>query len=199
MFEKDLSSLIRSLAATDETARQESAGAIFRGGSELVGQLLRQWLSDPRLAPYMVTATGFPEITVGVAVQPPNFELIRDANGSPRLADVPPDQDAKEFELDFEHGIRLDILTSTDPAGSGSIARYLRKYGEGIQQVEINVSDVDRAMEVLRARFGVQPIYPETRDGANGTRVNFFLAPVPTGGKVLIELVQSSNRAHAQG
>lgn len=190
MFEKDLPALIRSLAHADESVRQESAAAIFRGGCDLTAQLLRQWLADPKLAPYLVTSAGFPEMTVGVAVQPPNFERIRAASGSPRLADVPPDQDAKEFELDFERGVRLDILTSADPAGQGAIARYLRKYGQGIQQVEINVADVDRATEILRTRFGVQPIYPATRDGANGTRVNFFLAPVPTGGKVLIELVQ---------
>jgi hypothetical protein len=190
MFEKDLPSLIRSLAHPDETVRQESAAAIFRGGRELISQLVRQWLADPALAPCIVSAAGLPEITVGIAVQPPNFELIRDLNGSPRLADVPPDQDAKEFELEFDHHVRLDILTSANPAGQGALARYLRKYGEGIQQVEINVTDVDRAIEILRARFGVQPIYPATRHGANGTRVNFFLAPVPTGGKVLVELVQ---------
>jgi hypothetical protein len=190
MFEKDLSALISSLAHSDETVRQESAAAIFRGGRELIFQLLRQWLADAALAPCIVTTAGFPEITVGLAVQPPNFELIRDLNGSSRLADVPPDQDAREFELEFDNGVRLDILTSADPAGQGALARYLRKYGEGIQQVEINVTDVDRAIEILHARFGVQPIYPATRHGANGTRVNFFLVPVPTGGKVLIELVQ---------
>jgi hypothetical protein len=190
MFEKDLPSLIRSLTQPDETARQEAAAAIFRAGCDLTSPLLRQWLADPELAPYIVTAAGLPEITVGIAVQPPNFELIRNVNGSPRLADVPPDQDVKEFELDFELGIRLDILTSADPAGQGALARYLRRYGDGIQQVEINVADVGRATEILRTRFGVQPIYPATRDGANGTRVNFFLAPVPPGGKVLIELVQ---------
>ena len=190
MFEKDLPSLIRSLAHHDETVRQEAAAAIFRGGRELTSQLLRQWLADPELAPCIVATSGFPEITVGIAVQPPNFELIRDLNGSPRLADVPPDQDAKEFELEFDHGVRLDVLTSTDPAAQGALARYLRKYGEGIQQVEINVSDVGRAIEILRAHFGIQAIYPATRNGANGTRVNFFLAAVPSGGKVLVELVQ---------
>jgi hypothetical protein len=198
MLEKDLPSLIRFLTDRHETGRQQSADAIFRGGCELIAQLLRQWLSDPKLAPYMVGATGFPQITVGLAVQPPNFELIRDANGSPRLADVPPDQDAREFELNFERGVHLDILTSADPAGSGAIARYLRKFGEGIQQIEINVSDVDRAIEILRGRFAVQPVYPTARQGANGTRVNFFLAPALTGGKVLIELVQSSPQAQAQ-
>ena len=67
-----------------------------------------------------------------------------------------------------------DILTTPVPAGSGAIARFLEKFGEGIQQVEIDVTDVDRATEILRTRFKLDPIYPATRPGANGTRVNFF-------------------------
>ena len=71
--------------------------------------------------------------------------------------------------------VRLDILTTKAPGGNGAIARFLEKFGEGIQQVEIDVTDVDRATEILRTRFKVEPIYPATRPGANGTRVNFFL------------------------
>ena len=41
--------------------------------------------------------------------------------------------------------------------------------------MEIDVTDVDRATEILRTRFKLEPIYPATRPGANGTRVNFFL------------------------
>jgi hypothetical protein len=58
--------------------------------------------------------------------------------------------------------------------------------------VEIYVRDVDRATEILRARFGLAPIYPSTRAGADGTRVNFFLATAPDGKKVLIELVEAA-------
>jgi hypothetical protein len=36
----------------------------------------------------------------------------------------------------------------------------------------------------------VTPIYPGKRPGADGTRVNFFLVPLPDGGKVLIELYE---------
>jgi hypothetical protein len=51
---------------------------------------------------------------------------------------------------------------------------------------------VDRATAILRSRFGLAPIYPATRAGADGTRVNFFLAATPDGKKVLIELVQAA-------
>jgi hypothetical protein len=152
-----------------------------------------QWLSDPEFAANLVLdSSHFPETTVGVAVTPENFDRIRAANGSPRLADVPPDQDAKEFELHFAHGTRLDILTSLAPEAAGAIARYLQKFGEGIQQVELLTRNIDRATEILRSRFGVQPIYPATRAGADGTRVNFFLAASSEKGKILIELVEAA-------
>jgi hypothetical protein len=84
----------------------------------------------------------------------------------------------------------LDILTTKAPGGDGAIARFLTKFGEGIQQVEIDVTDVDRATEILRTRFQIEPIYPATRPGANGTRVNFFLVTSWNGTKVLVELVE---------
>jgi methylmalonyl-CoA/ethylmalonyl-CoA epimerase len=145
--------------------------------------------------PFALNATGDPRwkrppLVLGIAVQPETFEKIRAANGSPRLSDVPPDQDAKEFELHFGEKGDLDILTTREPGGSGAIARYLEKFGEGIQQIELNVTDVDRATEVLRARFGLTPIYPATRPGADGTRVNFFLVSAASGKKWLIELVE---------
>ena len=56
--------------------------------------------------------------------------------------------------------------------------------------MEYRCLDVDRATAILRENFGVSPIYPETRPGADGTRVNFFLAPTSAGGKVLIELYE---------
>ena len=111
---------------------------------------------------------------MGIAVSPETFERMRAANGAPRLADVPPDQDAKEFELDFPHRVRLDILTTREPGGAGAIARYLQKFGEGIQQVEMHVRDADRTTDILRERVALAPIYSATRSGADGTRVNFF-------------------------
>ena len=95
-----------------------------------------------------------------------------------------------EFELRFGEHSELDILTTRAPGGEGAIARFLQKFGEGIQQIELNVREVDRATEILRSRFGLTPIYPATRAGADGTRVNFLLVPAAGGRKVLIELVE---------
>jgi hypothetical protein len=187
----DLAALIAGLGASDPANRERAAGELFRWGRELARAAVARWLSDPGFTANLVLdVSQFPETTVGLAVTPQTFEGIQAANGSPRLADVPPDQDAKEFELHFAQGARLDILTTREPGGTGAIARYLQKFGEGIQQVELLARNVDAATEILRSRFGVQPIYPKARRGADGTRVNFFLASLPEKGKILIELVE---------
>jgi hypothetical protein len=59
-----------------------------------------------------------------------------------------------------------------------------------VQQVEYRCSNVDRATEILKEKLRAGGIYPATRPGADGTRVNFFLVPSPDGGKVLIELYE---------
>ncbi len=82
-------------------------------------------------------------------------------------------------------------LPQEHPAGEGPIAKFLARFGEGIQQVECDVRDAERAVEILQRRFALEPLYPEVRAGANQTRVNFFLVPVAEGRKLLIELVET--------
>jgi len=173
--------------------REQAANSFFLEGRRRVLPVLRLWSEDEELA-RLLNASA-PGLTVGITVTPEHFEAIRKANGTPKLADVPPDQDAMEFELHFGGGVRLDILTTKAPGGHGAIARFLQKSGEGIQQVEIETSDVDRATEILRARFGQNPIYPATRRGADGTRVNFFLVAAADGKKLLVELVEPNKLA----
>jgi hypothetical protein len=190
---EELASLIRRLGDAEPGERERAATEIFQQGVELAGAATAKWLADAELAGlFVMREFNSPETTVGLAVERENFSRIRIANGSPRLADVPPDQDAEEFELHFERGVRLDLLTTKDPQGAGAIAGFLQKFGEGIQQIELLVREVDRATEILRYRFDLEPIYAKTRAGAGGTRVNFFLAPTPQGKKVLIELVEAA-------
>ena len=194
----ELAALVGGLASPDLSNRERSAGALFRRGLALARPATSAWFASSEFAANMVLdPSQFPVTTVGIAVTPENFDRIRAANGSPHLADVPPDQDAKEFELHFADDVRLDILTTREPGGTGAIARYLQRSGEGIQQVELLARNVDAATEILRAGFGVQPIYPATRAGADGTRVNFFLVPLaekaPRQGKILIELVEPAD------
>jgi hypothetical protein len=194
----DLAVSIQTLAGPDAKRRKQAATDLFQVGVESCRPVLNAWLSDFALSALFLRhrseATDPVEplkAKVGVAVSPERFEQIHLANASPGLANVPPDQDAKEFELHFGDRIRLDVLTTKDPAGNGAIARFLAKLGEGIQQVEFEVQDVDAATKILREKFGVSPVYPATRLGAGGAHINFFLAAAPAGKKVLIELVES--------
>lgn len=188
----ELARLIRGLCDDNPANRQLAALEIFARGRELARAALPDALADSDLADcFVLGADGFPLATVGVAVEPATFTRIRAATGSPRLADVPPEQDAVEFELDFLNDARLDILTSRDPAAAGAIARYLQRSKAGIQQVELQVHDADRATEMLRRHWRVDPVYPATRAGADGTRVNFFLVPLADSRKVLIEIVEA--------
>ncbi len=192
-----MSQLIRNLGDADAFLREAAAAEIFARGCELADPVIERWREDKELVGYFVRGgSAVPERTVGLAVEPATFGRIRSAFASPPLADVPPDQDALEFELEAPGGVRLDILTTCDPAGSGAIAAFLRKFGEGIQQIEILVSSVDRATEILRERLGIAPVFPAARAGANGTHVNFFLVPLPAGGNVLIELVEAKAPPH---
>jgi hypothetical protein len=183
-----LAESIVDLTSSDEPKRLVAAGEIYRLGRASAGSAISEWWAASELSALLFGPN--PAITVGIAVQRETFARIRGANGSPRLAEVPSDQDAEEFELHFPEGVSLDILTSRAPGGAGAIARYLAKFGEGVQQVEFRCANVGRAAEILKDKFNIAPVYPATRPGANGTRANFFLVKSPDGGKVLIELYE---------
>jgi hypothetical protein len=185
-----LHTAIAGLCSGETSARESAAEEIFATWRASAEHAAKSWLSDTELSALLLGPK--PEATVGLAVQRETFSKIRSVHGVSRLAEVPSEQDAEEFELHFSNGVSLDILTSRAPGGEGAIARFLGKFGEGVQQVEFRCSNVDRATEILKEKFGVAAVYPETRPGADGTRVNFFLMPVPGGGKVLIELYESA-------
>jgi len=183
-----LRNAIDSMSSSDPEVRVAAATEIHRLGRGLADHAVYPWWSDAELA--RLLGAPNPYVTVGLAVQPARFEKIHEASGSPHLADVPPDQDAREFEIHLPGGLSLDILTSREPEGSGAIARFLQKFGEGIQQVEFRCQDVDQATQILREKFGLTPVYPQTRPGADGTRVNFYLVSAPAASKVLVELYE---------
>jgi hypothetical protein len=178
---------IAALSSREDGERAVAAKRIYDLGRSLADSVIQRWRENEEFTRLLGKD---PEITVGLAVRPETFAQIREASGWPRLAEVPPEQDASEFTLRFEVDISLDVLTSRDPEGSGAIANFLSKLGEGIQQVEFRCSNVDRAAAILRDQFAMAPVYPEARPGADGTRVNFFLASSADGKKVLIELYE---------
>jgi hypothetical protein len=187
-----ISSAITNLSAAEEAARVAAASEIYRHGWISADRAVSRWWDDAELSELLLRPK--PIVTVGVAVHRETFARIRSANGRPALANVPQEQDAEEFELHFGDDVELDVLTSKEPSGHGAIARFLVKFGEDIQQVEFRCLNVNRAMAILRGRFGVAPVYPEARPGANGSTVNFALVPVPgemaENAKVLIELYE---------
>jgi TusA-related sulfurtransferase len=195
--------LFSQLAAPDEQSRRQAAQMLFDLGRALSRETIEQWVKDAGFHALLATDENSPRTTVGVAVTPELFQRIRTANGDPKLANVPPDQDAIEFELHFARissagkdsagsNVRLDILTTKNPAGEGAIANFLKKFGDGIQQVEYEVSNTDAATKILADKFAQKSIYPATRPGADGTRVNFFLVSTSGGKKILVELVESA-------
>jgi hypothetical protein len=190
----ELQDTIQGLSSSNPDRRAGSAAYIQLHWIPIACAAIMEWFNDKELEHLL----GGPErkITVGVAVERETFAKIRAANGMPPLADVPADQDAEEFELNFDGGNSLDILTSRTPGGTGAIARFLAKFGEGIQQVEFRCGDVDRAAQIVKEKFGLSPVYPAARLGADGTRINFFLVANPGGGKILIELYESATPGH---
>jgi len=200
---------IHRLADQDRTQRAQVAQDLYSYGKTRTLNWLDEWSKDQDFRALIVQdqsvqpngeKLAWPKLTIGIAVLPETFEKIRMANDSPPLADAPADQDVVEFELEFAKigmsHVHLDVLTTKTPGKNGAIARFLEKFGEGIQQVEIDVTDVDRATEILRTRFSLEPIYPATRPGANGTRVNFFLVAAWNNQKVLVELVEQPKGLH---
>lgn len=183
---------ISKLAGADTKEREAAAYALFRMGCATAEPVLRQWFADPEFR--ALAPRGGALLTVGLAVHPATFEAIRSRFGQPKLAQVPPEQDALEFELSFAHGVRLDVITPRTTGSDGPIAKFLARFDEGIQQVECDLREVSQAAEILRQHFQIEPVYPQTRAGANQTRVNFFLVPVADNRKLLIELVESPKR-----
>lgn len=183
---------IEHLSSSDPEVRVASATEIHHIGRGMADHAVYPWWADRELS--SILGGGSPFVTVGLAVKPERFEKIHEANGLPRLADVPPDQDAREFELHLPGGLSMDILTSKELGGSGAMAKFLQKFGEGIQQVEFRCSDVARATQILQEQFSIVPVYPAVHPGADGTRVNFFLVSAPGAGKVLIELYEPAPR-----
>jgi len=180
---------ILGLAAKEASERAKAAREIYRAGRERAERAVSGWWQNSELAQLCGDQLA---VTVGLAVRPLTFAQIREANGFPKLARVPPEHDASEFALHFPDGIALDVLTTRQPGAQGAITKFLAKQGEGVQQAEFRCADVDRATAILREEFGVEPVYPAKTAGADGTKVNFFLVAGADGKKVLIELYETA-------
>src|ERR1700686_1013671 len=88
---------IDRLASSEAEVRLLSATEIYREGRSMADHAVYPWWADTELAELLGGAN--PKATVGLAVSPETFAKIHEAAGSPRLSQVPPDQDAYEFEI----------------------------------------------------------------------------------------------------
>ena len=70
-----------------------------------------------------------------------------------------------------------------------TIAKFIEKNGEGLQQIAYRVTDINQAMTLI-SEAGLRLIYPEPRNGTSNSKIN-FIHPKDAGG-ILVELVEHS-------
>ena len=80
---------------------------------------------------------------------------------------------------------KIELLESTSP--EGTIAKFIEKRGEGIHHLALRVSNIQDALETLKAK-GLQLIDEKPRHGVENTQIAFLH---PKGTKILLELVES--------
>ncbi|UDY24754.1 methylmalonyl-CoA epimerase [Nocardioides sp. Kera G14] len=105
-------------------------------------------------------------------------------------------------EVNEEQGVAEAMLAVGDTdskiqllaplSAESTIAKFLDKNGQGIQQLAYRVVDVDEVSAILRER-GVRLLYDAPRRGTSDSRIN-FVHPKDAGG-VLVELVEPAKDA----
>lgn len=105
-------------------------------------------------------------------------------------------------EVNEEQGVREAMLAVGDSGSciqllaplndDSTIAKFLARNGQGIQQLAYRVADIDAVSAILRDR-GVRLLYDAPKSGTSNSRVN-FVHPKDAGG-VLVELVQPAAQA----
>src|SRR5689334_17507157 len=106
-------------------------------------------------------------------------------------------------EVNEEQGVREAMLAVGDSGSciqllaplsdESTIAKFLERNGQGIQQLAYRVADIDAVSDTLRER-GVRLLYDAPKNGTAGSRVN-FVHPKDAGG-VLVELVEPAADGH---
>ena len=106
-------------------------------------------------------------------------------------------------EINEEQGVREAMLAVGDSGSciqllaplseESTIAKFIARNGQGIQQLAYRVSDIEAVSATLRER-GVRLLYDTPRRGTSDSRVN-FVHPKDAGG-VLVELVEPASTKH---
>jgi len=100
-------------------------------------------------------------------------------------------------EVNEEQGVREAMLAVGDSdtriqllaplSEESTIAKFIARNGQGIQQLAYRVADIEAVSAILRER-GVRLLYDAPRRGTSDSKVN-FVHPKDAGG-VLVELVE---------
>src|SRR3954471_971892 len=100
-------------------------------------------------------------------------------------------------EVNEEQGVREAMMAVGDSGSciqllaplseESTIAKFIARNGQGIQQLAYRVSDIEAVSATLRER-GVRLLYDAPKRGTSDSRVN-FVHPKDAGG-VLVELVE---------
>ena len=84
-----------------------------------------------------------------------------------------------------DSGSCIQLLAPLSP--ESTIAKFLDRNGQGIQQLAYRVEDIDAVCATLRER-GLRLLYDTPKRGTSNSRVN-FIHPKDAGG-ILVELVE---------
>ena len=132
---------------------------------------------------------------VGIAV--PDLDeataFYREAYGMEVLhEEVNEEQGVREAMVGVgDSGSCIQLLAPLSP--ESTIAKFLERNGQGMQQLAFRVDDVEAVSATLRER-GLRLLYDTPKRGTADSRVN-FVHPKDAGG-VLVELVQPATGAH---
>jgi methylmalonyl-CoA/ethylmalonyl-CoA epimerase len=113
------------------------------------------------------------------------LERFRSLYGvEPLYREVVEEQDVEEAMIPLG-GSYLQLLMPLSP--DGPVGRFVAKRGEGLHHVAIQVVDIDRALEDLRAQ-GAELVDEQPRVGGGGHRIAFVHPRAFAG--TLVELVE---------
>ncbi|MBI3180563.1 MAG: methylmalonyl-CoA epimerase [Myxococcales bacterium] len=118
-----------------------------------------------------VKCLGLDHVAIAVSELERAIELYRDAFGLP-LSEVEEVPEQKTKAAIFGHGRgRVELLCPT--VEDSPVARFLKKRGEGLHHLCLEVEDIEAAMAELRAK-GAPLIDQVPRPGAGGAKVAFI-------------------------
>ncbi|MFC1521414.1 hypothetical protein ACFL6Y_03295 [Elusimicrobiota bacterium] len=186
-----LSSWLNDLGAQDANLRENALVAIYDHALNQARDTISSLQADPAMSGLL---TG--SMIAAVAVSPGRFLELKTAWDVRECAKMPAALKGKisEFTI-YAPKKPLDILT-TEFKGTGepdAISKFLSNRGEGIQHIELYVTDVEKASQCISliSALNASQIHPAPIDGADNTKINFFLCRPKNSNKILIELVQA--------